>query len=94
VTAPRTLGAVLVLAALAAGLAACGKRGPLKPPAGQESGYTYPRAYPAPKGVLPARAGPAEEEDTEETGRGTRKLSPIPPSSSRTTTTTYGTLPE
>ena len=84
------------------GLVACGRRNPPKPPAGQESEYSYPRPYPAPKSVLPEGASAAEEEEAEakaaaeaeEKSGGLRKLSPIPPSSSRTTTTTYGTLPE
>ena len=94
--ARRALGALLVLAVLAPGLAACGKRSPLKPPAGQESEYSYPRAYPAPKSVLPGGASAAEEREAEaeEKAGAVRKLSPIPPSSSRTKTTTYGTLPE
>jgi hypothetical protein len=112
VTARRALGVLLALAVLAPGLVACGKRGPPKPPAGQESEYSYPRPYPAPKSVLPEGASAAEEEEAEaeaeaaaeaeaeaaaeaeEKSGGLRKLSPIPPSSSRTKTTTYGTLPE
>ena len=96
-TARRILGALLVLAVLAPGLVACGKRSPLKPPAGQESEYSYPRAYPAPRSVLPGGASAVEEdeeEEAEEKAGDERELSPIPPSSSRTKTTTYGTLPE
>lgn len=96
-TARRILGALLVLAVLAPGLVACGKRSPLKPPVGQESEYSYPRAYPAPESVLPRGAGAVEQDvkkETEEKAGDERKLSPIPPSSSRTKTTTYGTLPE
>lgn len=36
----------LLLLALAAPLAACGKKGPPKPPSGDEA--PYPRTYPAP----------------------------------------------
>ncbi|MDH3596638.1 MAG: hypothetical protein OEU09_12900 [Rhodospirillales bacterium] len=105
-TAWRTLGVLLALAVIAAALVACGKRSAPKAPEGQESEYSYPRPYPAPKSVLPRGASAAEEEEAEaeakaaaeaeaeEKRRGLRKLSPIPPSSSRTKTTTYGTLPE
>ncbi len=95
-TGRRLLGALLALALLAPGLSACGKRSPLKPPAGREGDYSYPRTYPAPKSVLPGGLDSAEEgePEPEEAPVGVRKLSPIPPSSSRTETTTYGTLPE
>ncbi len=97
-TARRTLGVLLALAVIAPALVACGKRSAPKAPAGQESEYSYPRLYPAPESVLPKGASAAEEEaaeaEAEEKPIGVRKLSPIPPSSSRTKTTTYGTLPE
>ena len=105
-TAWRALGALLVLAVFAQALVACGRRNAPKPPEGRESEYSYPRPYPAPKSVLPRGASAAEEEEAEaeakaaaeaeaeEKRRDLRKLSPIPPSSSRTKTTTYGTLPE
>ena len=66
---------------LAAPLGACGKKGSLKVPEGQESQYTYPLTYPAPETVVPP---PGEEE----ANAGPSFLSPFP--KSRTTTTTYG----
>jgi hypothetical protein len=97
VTARTVLVAALALLVLAPGLLACGKRSPLKPPAGQESGYSYPRAYPTPASVLPSGASAVEADDEagaeDKAGEG-RKLSPIPPSSSRTKTSTYGPLSE
>ncbi|GBQ81434.1 hypothetical protein AA13595_0639 [Gluconacetobacter johannae DSM 13595] len=41
------LGALLLLAALATSLAACGKKGPPEAP-GPASKMTFPRTYPAP----------------------------------------------
>lgn len=40
----RTLALLLLVAALAGPLAACGKKGPPIPPDGEDS--TYPRSYP------------------------------------------------
>lgn len=40
----RTVAMLLLVAALAAPLAACGKKGPPIPPDGQDS--DYPRSYP------------------------------------------------
>lgn len=75
---------VLVLAAagllLAGGLAACGKKGSPKPPAGEEAAYTYPQAYPEPRTVAP----PPEGEDPQE-NRGPFSIF----EDSRTKTTTY-----
>lgn len=50
---PRLLLTAAVSAALLVGVAACGKKGPPKPPEGQESEYGYPQAYPAPSTVVP-----------------------------------------
>ena len=49
----RVFCAALLSAPLVLGLAGCGKKGSPKPPEGQESEYTYPRAYPAPSTVTP-----------------------------------------
>lgn len=60
----RSLRALLtagLCAGLVFGLAACGKKGSPKPPAGEESQYTYPQAYPAPETVVPSRTAPPEE---------------------------------
>jgi len=83
---------MLVLIAMAAALAACGRRNAPSSPKGREAEYTYPRFYPAPATVLPAgadesgvaveREPPREEE--------IRRLSPIPSPDSRTRTRTYG----
>ncbi len=56
----RALLAVTLAAALALGLAACGKKGSPKPPEGQEADYTYPQPYPAPETVVP-RGGEESE---------------------------------
>lgn len=45
--ATRLLGTLLLLGALAGGLAACGKKGAPSAP-GPASHITYPRTYPAP----------------------------------------------
>jgi len=96
VTARRTLAVALTVVVLATVLGACGRRNPPRPPEGRESEYTYPRFYPAPATVLPAAAGEAgvEVEGEPEPDDDIRRLSPIPPSDSRTTTTTYGPPPE
>ncbi|WP_193367205.1 hypothetical protein [Pelagibius marinus] len=64
---PASLPRVLLTAALSAGLvlglAACGKKGPPKPVAGEEEAYTYPHAYPAPSTVTPG--ADSEEESGE-----------------------------
>jgi hypothetical protein len=59
---PRLLAAALLAIPLATGLAACGKKGQPKPPEGQESAYTYPQPYPAPKTVVPG----AEDESSQD----------------------------
>ena len=48
--APRALIAAVILALA---LGACGRKGDVGPPEGQESEYTYPQVYPAPSSVLP-----------------------------------------
>lgn len=50
---PRVLLTAALAAGLALGLAACGKKGAPKPPAGEESAYTYSNDYPAPSTVTP-----------------------------------------
>ena len=50
----RGVAAALIAVALGGGLAACGKRGSLEPPEGEESAYTYPHVYPKPESVTPA----------------------------------------
>jgi predicted small lipoprotein YifL len=59
--AARLLATVTMTAILASGLVACGKKGPPRPPEGQESEYTYPQAYPAPSGVVPRDGEPQED---------------------------------
>ena len=88
----RTAAMMLVLIAMAAALAACGRRNAPGPPKGREAEYTYPRFYPAPATVLPAdaeesgvaveREPPREEE--------IRRLSPVPSPDSRSRTRTSG----
>ena len=50
--------AALAVVLIAGGTAACGKRGGLKAPEGEEGRYTYPSNYPDPASVLP-QAAPA-----------------------------------
>ncbi|MGF1594116.1 MAG: hypothetical protein ACFCUW_12590 [Kiloniellaceae bacterium] len=57
----RLLATATIAATLTLGLAACGKKGPPKPPEGQESDYTYPQAYPEPSSVVPRDGEPPED---------------------------------
>ncbi|MEE9210202.1 MAG: lipoprotein [Kiloniellales bacterium] len=45
--------ALIAAVVLALALGACGRKGSVRPPEGQESEYTYPQVYPAPGSVLP-----------------------------------------
>lgn len=45
---------LLGLLLLLPGLAACGVKGAIQEPEGQESSYVYPRTYPDPKTVVPS----------------------------------------
>src|SRR3546814_2422251 len=58
---PRLLLTAAVSAGLLFGLAACGKKGAPKPPAGEESQYQYPHHYPAPETVVPNGSAPSED---------------------------------
>jgi predicted small lipoprotein YifL len=91
VSARRTFrrGAILALVLLAPGLSACGKRGALVPPEGEESAYSYPRFYPAPGTVVPAGPAPAEGVPAAADEPADRPLSPIPTSPNRTRTRTF-----
>ena len=83
----RPLLPVLALALLL-GLAACGKKGAPQPPEGLEGEYTYPRAYPAPIGVVPRSSSSSEEESLSPLPEPSNDaLSPFPVS--RTKTRTY-----
>lgn len=82
--------AVLALVVLAIGLAACGKRGNLEPPKGEEKAYSYPLFYPAPDTVVPSAELQTEEEPFLEREPGDRPLSPMPsPFDDRTRSETY-----
>ena len=59
---PRKLLTATLAAGLIFGLAACGKKGRPRPPAGEESEYTYPQPYPAPSTVLPGSKTGGEED--------------------------------
>lgn len=87
---PARLRAVLclVLAGLiaGAGLAACGKRGSLEPPEGEEGAYTYPRFYPAPSTVLP----PEEPEARPRSRQAPSHAGDLSPFPQERETTTYG----
>ena len=52
-SARRLLLRALLGAPLVLGLAACGRKGNLRPPEGREGEYTFPHRYPAYKTVLP-----------------------------------------
>src|SRR3546814_18772633 len=58
---PRLLLTAAVSAGLLFGLAACGKKGAPKPPAGEESQYQYPHHYPAPETVVHHGSAPSED---------------------------------
>ncbi|MEE8143821.1 MAG: lipoprotein [Kiloniellales bacterium] len=53
--------ALIAAVILALALGACGRKGDVGPPEGQESEHTYPQIYPAPGSVLP---NDTEEPDT------------------------------
>lgn len=89
---PRTL-TLAALLALAVALAACGKKGDLRPPDGEDAAYTYPKFYPDPKTVEGEPGAPASREEAEENLEQEAdevgiQRSPLLPS--RTTTQTYG----
>ena len=52
---------VITLIALALALGACGRKGALKPPEGEEDTYTYSHTYPAPETVVPETSEEIEE---------------------------------
>lgn len=81
--------AVLGLVAVAVGLSACGKRGSLEPPTGEEKAYSYPLFYPAPDTVVPSAELPAGEKAFPEDEPFSRPLSPVPSSLDRTRTESY-----
>jgi hypothetical protein len=64
-------------------LGACGKKAGLRPPDDAQDTYSFPRAYPDPKTVVPeTEANETDQLEAEDTS-----LSPLP--NSRTTTTSY-----
>ena len=62
VASNRVLLLAVIMVALLVALGACGRKGSPKPPAGQESAYTYPQAYPAPSTVKPPPGGQDPQE--------------------------------
>ena len=48
---------VVILLGLAMALGACGRKGDLRPPDGQEDAYFGPGVYPAPDSVVPPGSG-------------------------------------
>jgi len=60
---PRALLTAALAAGMEFGLAACGKKGAPRPPAGEEEQYTFPNAYPAPNTVTPGGAASAQGDD-------------------------------
>ena len=59
-------------------LGACGKKGDLRAPDGEEAAYTYPRVYPKPSTVGP-QGSPAPPR-SREVPRGSGDISPFPQS--------------
>ena len=47
-------------------LAACGRKGSISKPEGEEASYTYPRTYPDPAGVVPSGGRPLTPPPPEE----------------------------
>jgi predicted small lipoprotein YifL len=87
----KGIALVAITLALAGGLSACGKRGDLEPPKGEEAQYTYPHVYPKPSTVLPAQEPEARPRSLEKP-RGAGGISVFP---SDERTRTYGEpLPE
>ena len=86
----RRIWPLLAAVALAATMAACGKKAELEPPENAQVPYTYPQQYPNPATVLP---NPEDEATT--------PAYPAPPHAGtltpfpldRTTTTTYQSVP-
>ena len=66
-----TAAFLLVLALM---LGACGRKGDLRPPDGEEDAYTGQGVYPAPQSVVPpaaeSSAAPEDEETSESSGEG------------------------
>ena len=62
-----------LLLAVALALGACGRKGDLRAPEGEEDAYTGPGVYPAPESVVPQEgeaAARADEEDPESSAEG------------------------
>ncbi len=95
----RTALCLLLIAAAALG--ACGKKGPLRAPEGEESRYTYPRFYPAPAagtvttGRTAQPPGEVEEEPpVRPLADEPSPLSPFPDEDERSDTEVFGSVPE
>ncbi len=71
---------------LAGALSGCGKKGPPKPPEGEESSYTFPGTYPHPASVLPGTE--AEENESRQVPTHAGGITTFPTTSR--TKTTYG----
>lgn len=66
-TSPTRRAVIVSLGALAAaavGLTACGKKGELSPPEGEEKLYTYPQAYPKPSTQVPGSDKDSRRQNT------------------------------
>ncbi len=77
---------------LAVGVAGCGKKSSPRPPKGEESAYTYPRAYPDPAGVRPIESEDEAEALGEPTAPGRENIIFFP--RSRTTTIYDSSAPQ
>lgn len=76
-------GLICALVAALLVLGACGKKGDLRAPDGEEAAYTYPRTYPKPASVLPQGASPPPR--TREVPAGAGDISPLPQPRRKTT---------
>ncbi len=86
----RHTALLVVAVALAATLAACGKKANLEPPDDTKATYTYPQQYPTPESVLPdeTESSKAQERPPPHAGG----LSPFP--TGRRTTTYQSGAPQ
>jgi len=77
----RGLYLAALCAALFAAVAACGKRGDLKAPKGEEAAYTWPQAYPNPATVRPEKnAGNGQVPSREQAPTHATDITPFPDS--------------
>ncbi|SME91587.1 hypothetical protein SAMN06265365_101419 [Tistlia consotensis] len=90
-TAPLRTGLLCAGLVCLALLAACGRKGDLRPPLGEHTAYSWPKQYPAPDTVVPPLSKEAEVNSGLEPRSGFKQPETLPRwNGSRTTTTVYG----